>query len=354
MISFGMPLKARDGLPDIDDKDMYKHVAIVGGTGQGKTTKLLHLISKVNGAKIILDPNGALAEMVYAMHPDAIYVNKHNPVSLNPLTREHLSKSEMANELVEVLNTASRVTSKDQVEVSVLMAKIIRNAVRIGIKDLGGLSEFLEYEELRKKVNDKYWKAFDEKDSKGWYVNREQRESAKRISARLSMLVDDEHILPFIQGNNFFAVEQLVEKGKVVIFDFRGFDDFLTAFLGGLISIYVKSYYLHVATQESKPLFFFVDEVDLFFSSLFSRFLAEARKYNIGVIMSMHSYSQIPKDLESMIEANCYTKIILQDKHKAEVHIGQKSHLVLCDPPPEITPKNPPTFSFLRDDWCMI
>ena len=99
-------------------------------------------------------------------------------------------------------------------------------------------------------------------------------------------------------------------------------------------------------------------------SSLFKRFLAEARKYNISINLAGHSFSQVSKELASMILGNCYVKVCLNadkedmkligdqlnirkddflklEKHEAIIGIGNASHKVLCYPPPNITPYNP-------------
>lgn len=351
MINLGFSLVVSEGLPDISENDLYKHICVVGGTGKGKTTFLLNLIRQIQGTKIILDPNGSLAERAFPLNQEAQYITKEKPISLNPLTRNYLSHSENSNELAEVLNTATKVTNQEQTAPTVLMARLIRNALRVGINDLKQLSDFFDFEEERRKINDKFWRNFDATDRKGWYINRESRESAKRISSRLSLLTDDQHLYPFVKGKNAFDISNLKTN---YIFNLGRFDDFLVAFLGGLIATYVKSYYLHQATEQSLPLFFIIDEVHLFFSDLFSRFLAECRKYNIGVIMSLHSYSQVDNKFVDMIEANCYTKVLLQENFKAKITIGDTTHQVLCDPPPKISAVEFPVYYFLRNDFFVV
>lgn len=358
----------------------------MGSTGAGKTSYFLNLIkSEINNALIVLDPNGDLAGKAAALAPAdrLIYVDKNNPISLNPLTRKYLNRPEIANELVEVINTAVSAVSPEQVAITVLMAKIIRNSIRIfkdGQLDIEYLGNFLEYEEERKKVPDRYWQDFDKRDNKGWYVNREQVESAKRVSARLSLFYEDENLKPFIKGENQFDIPDLIKEKKIVCFNLYGFDDQLTAFIGCLVSNQIKSYYLHQATNNSSPLYFYCDEYHLFITHLFSRFLAEARKYNISCNFAGHSFSQINKSLASMVLSNSFIKVVFScgaedaqlvakeiginphdilelKSYEAYIGIGKKSHKVLTFPPPETEPYQPEealakrACNFLRNAW---
>ncbi len=387
LIDLGIPLTASEGLPVIDSKDRFKHLFLLGSTGSGKTTFFLNLIkNEIDNAIIVLDPNGDLAERVAGFTPPEclIYVDKDHPISLNPLGRPHLNKSEQANELIEVVNSAVMALTKDQqMPITVLMAKIIRNAIRVFDDDqmtMTHLGQFLEYEAERKKVPDAFWQNFDKKDSKGWYVNKEQIESAKRVSARLSLFYEDENIAPFIRGENEFNIPEIVAKRQVVIFNLYGLDDEITAFIGCLVSNSIKSYYLHQATRQSEPLYFYCDEYHLFINSLFSRFLAEARKYNISMNFAGHSLKQVDNKLASMILSSCYVKVALNcgaedaellareiginpqeiqklKPYEAYIGIGKKPHKVLTFPQPDIRPYKtepllkPQEIDFLIDDW---
>lgn len=385
----GITLNASEGPAIAEPKDRYKHLFCIASTGRGKTSLFLDLINKdKDNALIVLDPNGDLAKRAASLIPKArlIYIDKDNPISLNPLTRP-LNKSELANELIEVINSAVSAVSPEQVAITVLMAKIIRNALRVFKPEqmnIECLGNFLEFKDERKKVDDKYWQEFDKRDR---FERNEPVESAKRISARLSLFYEDENMKPFITGENDFDITDIVKNRKVVIFNLYGFDDELTAFIGSLVSHQIKSYYLHFAKTDSPPLYFYVDEFSLFITDLFDRFLAESRKYNIACNFSGHSLVQLKSRLASMILSNCYIKIAMDcgvedaeiiakelnikkdnilnlnyHQYEAIVGIGKKSYHVMIPPPPKVKAYQPEKnikrekqkATYLRDAWIMV
>lgn len=387
LVDLGIPLRASDGLPLIESADRFKHLFLLGSTGSGKTTFFLNLINnEITNALIVLDPNGDLAERVAGLAPRdrLIYIDKNHPISLNPLGRTYLNRSEKANELIEVVNSAVMALTDDkQMPITVQMAKIVRNAVRVFNEEqmnIAYLGHFLEYKGERKKVSDRYWQEFD---ITVQGQRNEQIESSRRISARLSLFYEDENLAPFIKGANEFTIPEIVEKRRVVIFNLKGFDDESTAFIGGLVSNAVKSYYMHQATKQSEPLYFYCDEYHLFINDLFSRFLAEARKYNISMNFAGHSLKQVDRKLASMILSSCYVKVALAcgsedaellareigakpdeimklKPYEALIGIGKKPHKVLTFPGPDI-PAYKSTlemkmeeYNFLGDEWIAV
>jgi DNA helicase HerA-like ATPase len=384
LIDLGIPLRASDGLPVIESADRFKHLFVLGSTGSGKTTFFLNLIKEeIGNAMIVLDPNGDLAERVAGLAPKdrLVYVDKDHSISLNPLSRNYLNRSKIANELIEVVNSAVMALTDDkQMPITVQMAEIVRNAVRVFSDEqmnIEYLGQFLKYKAEREKVPDRYWQNFD-------ITPRGQRnepaESAKRISARLALFYEDENFVPFVRGKYEFDIPDIIENKRIVVFNLHGFDDECTAFIGGLVSNAVKSYYLHQATKKSKPLYFYCDEYHLFINKLFSRFLAEARKYNISMNFAGHSLKQVDRKLASMILSSCFVKVALTcgaedaellakelnidigeiqklKPYEAYIGIGKKSHKVLMFPGVKGDEYRPETeekaveLDFLGDGW---
>jgi len=310
MLELGIGLDAKEGSPVVQKGDRYKHLLCLGSTGMGKTTFLSYLIRKeIDNACIVLDPNGNLIEQVAPFIPieRILYIDKHNPISLNPLSRGYLNWSENAKELIQLINSAVKELNSKQVEMTVLMTRIVKNAIRVFKEDeqhLTHLMEFLDKDKSRTEfATDPFWNNFDK-------VNREAKESCKRITARLSVYCDDLDLHPFLSGKNNFNLTEIINNKKVVLINCEGLDDEATAFLGCLITNQIKSHYLHQAKVRGNPLFLYFDEFHLFIQEHFGRFLAEGRKYNSSFNFAGHFFALLDTMFRAMV-LRCHAKVIL-------------------------------------------
>lgn len=309
----GVGLNASEGMPFIKNEDRFKHLLCLGSTGMGKSTFLANLFkNELNNACIVLDPNGSLIEAIAPIVPQdrLVYVDKNNPISLNPLSRKHLNWSEHSKELIQVVNAAVKEIAPRQAEVTALMTRLVKNALRVFKPEqmnLEYLIQFLDKADERKKFkDDHFWKNFD----KG---NWEARDSSKRVTARLSLYYDDLDLRPFLVGENEFDISEIVKEKKIVLFNLDKLDDEATSFLGFLVTTQIKSYYMHLAEKSGDPLFFYCDEFHLFINEEFGRFLAEGRKYNISFNFGGHSFSLLNEFFRAML-LSCHTKVILHNE----------------------------------------
>ena len=388
MIELGLPLTVSQGYPFCDRIDLYKHLFLLGSTGTGKTTYFLNLLNQVSDSGIIiLDPKGDLAELSASLVDKnrLIYVDKNNPISLNPLSRKYLSKTENANELTQIVNASASEYNPDQFGVSVKMERILRNALNAMDSDidLEYLSSFLDSSAFRSKhfkdqLRPLFWKEFEGSGVK----NQQTRMSAERVTDRLSLLFEDENLKPFTSGENDFDIPKIVEDKKMVVFNLSNFDDEATAFIGCLVSNQVKSYYQHQASKKSPPLFFLCDEFQMFITKNFDRFLTQARSFNISCSFSGHDLKLVDKKLASLVLAShtivCLgcgvddseiiskrigvnqSEIMNLKKYEAYLAIGKNPHKIMCFPPPNIKPYSPPEIpeelevNFLRNQWIFF
>lgn len=263
------------------------------------------------------------------------------------------------------------------------MGEIIRNAVRV-LKEkhleIDYLSDFLNLEATRNSYrDDHYWKHFDDKDKKGWYVFREKRESAQRVGSRLSAFILDEDLKKFTIGPNQFDVAEIAANKKIVCFNLHGLDNDLMLYIGNLVTTSVKAYYNHLKLSgDNPPLFLYVDEFQNFLSPAFHNMLAECAKFNISVNLAHQTIRQTSEKTLNIVLGNAYTKVIFNcggeeakrfanefqvkeseflnlDKYKTVVKIGTKIFHIETPPPPDIQPYQPkPPVYFLRDEWIKV
>lgn len=380
MIQIGIGLDCTEGSTLVKQVDRYKHLLCLGSSGMGKTTFLSYLVKKeLENACIVLDPNGNLIEQIapFVSNDRLIYIDKNNPISLNPLSRGYLNWTENAKELIQLINAAVKEVSPKQVQLTALMTQLVKNALRVFKEDeltIKHLMDFLDDEKIRGEYSyDSFWKNFDKS-------NREAKESCKRISARLSLYYDDLDLRPFLSGENTFDLDDIIRNRKVVLISCEGFDDESTAFLGCLITNQIKSYYLHKARIGGNPLFFYCDEFHLFIQEHFGRFLAEGRKFNFSFNFAGHTFALLDTFFKAMI-LRCHVKVILQNDgddakalasslgiktndiidlkpFRAIARIGNRNHRILLPRPPQVLtlfdkPRQSHTqeYNFLGNEW---
>ncbi len=371
------------GMAVIKPKERYQHLLCLGSSGMGKTTFLSYLIrNELDNACIVLDPNGNLIEQVapYIPAERLLYIDKHNPISLNPLSRGYLNWSENVKELIQLINAAVKEISPKQVEITALMTRLVKNALRVLSGDeltIEHLIAFLDDDKIQKNLlHDSFWKNIDKS-------NREAKESCKRITARLSLYFDDLDLRPFLSGQNKFDIQNIINDKKTVLVNCEGLDDEATSFLGCLVTNQIKSFYLHKARVGGNPLFFYCDEFHLFIQEHFGRFLAEGRKFNFSFNFAGHSLTSLETFFKAMI-LRCFVKVILQnDGDDAKsiatslqikttdiinlkpfhsiARIGNQNYKMLLFKPPKLVlqfdkPQRsiPEEYSFLGDEWIPL
>ncbi len=362
---------------NVSEEDRYRHLFLMGGTGSGKTSYMLWLISQeIHNGMIVLDPHGDLAERVASLAGDrVIYVDKDHPMSFNPLYKRNLTKSAIARELFMTVNSAVDAVTQN-VEFTVLHRKIIRNALEVfddSEMSMEYLGDFMDDINLReKKRYHKFWKSFEKK--------KEMVDACNRISARLSMYYEDEDLAPFVKGRNEFDPGEIAKQKKVLVINLEGLDEESLAFVGNLITHQIKTYYR--SNPVGHPLYVYIDEFHLFINKKYSAFLTEGRKHLLSFNFSCHNFAQIDKKLASAIMGSCFVKVLLGanaydaeilskqfnldekiimsiGKREAYINVGKETCYVRTYKAPEVepfvyTPISPKGINWLKDGWINV
>jgi hypothetical protein len=381
LIELGTPIGKGEGFADIDPEDRYKGTYILGPRRSGKTTFMLNMIKReLEHGHIILDPHGELALAVAGLTPPdrLIYVDKHNPLCLNPLDRPY-SWDEVYKELIEIINAAT-IAMRSNVLITWQMEEYYQNAIRvIRPRDLNlkFLTDFLNFERVRSRClngTDAYWNMIDEKNARGGYVNHKKRETITNASTRLTSFYAG-YMANFTIGANQLDIPDIVASKKIVVFNFQGMMEQDKAFLGNIISHAVRSYSYHNTPTE--PLFFYMDEVHLFVTQFFNAFLTECPKRLISFNVSHHNHSQIKPEVLDMLLSGCFLHVVFKSAHTEAKRMATEHrttidtfmdlkkyeaysfkdgepHKILTFPPPEVPDFIPPvpapaTVNFLKD-----
>jgi hypothetical protein len=323
-----------------------RHVYVIGGTGNGKTTMLEYgILQDIRNGKgvAVVDPHGDLAERLLRHIPedrikDVVYFNPADlsyPIGLNLL---ELPEGITGDELLDakdfiteaVISVMRKVFSEDD-SGGHRIEYVLRNAVQtaLTLKDptLFTIFDLLTDTKYRNKVaknlqNQKlknFWK--NEFGKAGDFQRVKMAGGVTAKIGRFQFSASAERIMS--QPKSTINFEEILD-GKILICNFaKGLIGEDTSALFG-ISTLAKlqlAAYRRVKTKQAdrKPFYLYVDEFQNFATMSFVQMLSEARKYKVFLTMAEQSTSQ-QEDLRMVntILANVGTVICFRSGNPAD------------------------------------
>lgn len=296
-----------------------RHVYVIGGTGNGKSTMLeygiVQDIQKGKGVAVV-DPHGDLAEKLLRYIPeeriqDVIYFNPadlSHPIGLNLLELpEGLENDELLNAkdfITEAVISIMRKVFSDDDSGGHRIEYIMRNSVQtaLTVKDatLFTVFDLLTDEDYRKGIvktlTDQRLKNFWDGEF-GKAGDMQKVKMAAGVTAKIGRFqfsASAERILS--QPKSTINFEEILD-GKILICNFaKGLIGEDTSELFGISTLAKLQLAAYRRVQqpqpERKPFYLYVDEFQNFATMSFVQMLSEARKYRVFLTMAEQSTSQ--------------------------------------------------------------
>lgn len=313
-------------------EERRRHMYIIGATGTGKTTALLHMIHhdllKGSGVAII-DPHGDLIQRLLGVIPkerykDVVYFNPYDieqPVGLNILElSENLSEVELQREKDMIASSMISIFHKlyPPRYTGPRMEHILRNTVLTALElkspTLLTVHRLLTNKDYRKKivatlskgVLKDFWN--NEFGKLGSFQKAEQISPITNKLGRFLTTSITRNILT--QPESKLNFSDIMNNKKILLCDLsKGrIGEDTSSFLGSLIVAKLQLAALkRVDVPEDKrtDFFLYIDEFQNFATPSFAQILSEARKYRLNTILAHQTISQIEdKDLLKIILAN--------------------------------------------------
>lgn len=303
-----------------------RHVFVVGGTGNGKTTLLKYAIVQDirNGKGVaVIDPHGDLAQELLALIPeerikDVIYFNPSDlsyPIGLNLLevpegiTGDQLLKTK--DFIAETVVSIMRKTFSDDGTGGHRIEYVLRNAVltALTVKDatLFTVYDLLTDKDFRKPIVDKleqdWLKNFwgNEYGKAGDYQQVKMMAGVTSKIGRYHASVSAERVLE--QPKSTINFEEILD-GKILICNLaKGLigEDTSEVFGVSILAKLQLASYMRIEQKRAdrRPFFAYVDEFQNFATVSFTQMLSESRKYKLFLIMAEQTTSQ--QDDENMV-----------------------------------------------------
>ena len=300
--------------------ERQRHVYIVGGTGNGKTTMLQYaIIQDIKGGKgvAVLDPHGDLAESLLGYVPehrikDVIYFNPDDvgyPIGMNLLELpEGLSGDELIREkdLVteSTISVMRKIFSDDDTgghRIEYILRNTIQTALTLENPTLFTIYDLLNDTKFRQKVTRK----LEDKDLRNFWRNElgkagefQKVKMAAGITAKIGRFLFSASAKRVLeQPKSTIDFDDILNSRKILICNFSkgllGEDTstlFGTTVLAKLQMASLRRARLKQADRQ--PFYLYVDEFQNFATMSFVQMLSEARKYKLFLTMAEQTTAQ--------------------------------------------------------------
>ncbi len=314
-------------LPD----DRRRHVALVGKTGQGKTTLLRQLIvSDVRSGRgvALLDPHGDLCETLLAAVPrkrtnDVILfdaADPHHPLSFNPL---HCPRPEMRPLVASgILSSFKKLYTEFW---GPRMEHILRNALLAVLETPGAtllsllrlLSDARYRQAVTASIADPLVRNFWEKEFAGWPI-KFQVEAVAPVQNKLGHFLSSPLLRNILgQSRSSLDLRQVMDNGQILLANLsKGrLGDDASALLGSFLVTSVQLAAMSRADQpetQRRDFFLYVDEFQNFATESFATILSEARKYRLALTLANQYLAQLDDQTKAALFGNIGTLISFQ------------------------------------------
>jgi hypothetical protein len=331
----------------LSDAERERHVYIIGGTGNGKTTMLLYSIVQdiKNGKGVaVLDPHGDLAETILQHIPedrinDVIYMNPDDlshPIGMNLLEippdlegDDLLREKDLITE--SVISVMRKIFSEDDSgghRIEYILRNAIQTALTLEDPTLFTIFDLLNDPKYRrdivKNLDDEYLRNFW-KNELGKAGDYQKVKMAAGITAKIGRFLFSASARRVLeQKKSTIDFDDIIDSGKILICNLsKGMlgEDTSTLF-GTTILAKLQLASLRRArlnSSERKPFYLYVDEFQNFATMSFVQMLSEARKYKLFLTMAEQSTSQQDQQrLVDIILANVGTVVCFRSGSPAD------------------------------------
>jgi len=330
----------------LTEAERQRHMYIIGGTGNGKTTMIKYQIVQdiLSGKGVaVVDPHGDLAEELLGYIPegrlnDVIYVNPidlDRPIGINMLEMEMDSdgKPKTGNELIiekdmvteSAMSVLRKIFSEDDSgghRIEYVLRNTIQTALTLPEANLFTIFRLLNDRKFRantvKALDDEEFKDLKNfwKQELGKAGDMQRIKMAAGITAKIGRFLFSGTARAMMEQNrSTINFEQIMNENKILICNFsKGLlGEDTSALFGITILAKIQLASLRRAKQNQKDrssYYLYVDEFQNFATMGFVQMLSEARKYKLFLTMAEQSTQQQDEQrLVDIILANVGTVV---------------------------------------------
>lgn len=302
------PYREDDCYLSLNDYSFAKHSLVIGTSGSGKSKFLSSLVTKILENKeeykvIVIDPHANLETDIGGLGRVIDFRSKSDSIDVfSSSTTDSITETETTLNLFSSL-IASQYNAK--------LERVLRHSLYLLLEE-----KIFDWNNLRKLLLDSEYRndllsSCEEKLPTSVcdffrmdFVELKNRSYNEAISPIISF-IDEMQMLPVFNGappkDN---LENVIGQNDLLLFSLNEakLGHKITKTIAGLIM--QRLFSLLQSHRLSKKTIFIIDEVAVIENPILTRFLSEARKYGLALILSGQYFNQISSDLQSAIFSN--------------------------------------------------
>jgi len=320
----------------LDVRERRAHMAVVGGSGSGKSNLLLDLFGQdvmAGRGCCLIDPKGdlfhdvlaaitaipeekwpALARELVVIDPS----DPQSPVAFNPLeVSPHGSASRQRQDMVSVFRKIWHLDDAQTPRLGLVLRRSIQLAMENGLT-LCDLQRILTDNAFRfglvQRSRDDSLRTFWEHEFPE-SASAQMQWSASTLT-RLESLLDDPAIRRFLgQPRSSFDFREIMDQSKVCLINLakgalgEETAHLLGGFLLGKLQLAAESRQEIWPEEARRPFYLYVDEFQNYATSSFEELLAEARGYGLSLVMANQHLAQLDPGLRHAILSNARIRV---------------------------------------------
>jgi len=329
----------------LDEAVRFRHTYIIGQTGTGKSTLLLHLILqdiKKGRGVAVLDPHGSLIEQILLHYPqdrrnDIVVVDTTDvdrPVGFNPLVinesdplQYRLARDLVVDDLYSYLRAAyselpeafgPMFESHFRGMLSMLLGMespklpLIPNLLifRLLYTNAGLRERLASRVRGKDLIADDFLKEALEAGGEASLANM-----AQYVTSKFTRFVADMSLRNITCQNRILDLEDIIKTGKVLLFFLgRGrFGDQAAGLLASQIVSHIRRLVMRRgASEKAQPFYLYADEFQLFADDRFAELMAEARKFRLCLTIAHQYVRQLPEKVLQGVLGNVGTTVVFR------------------------------------------
>ncbi len=289
-----------------------KHSFIIGASGSGKSKFISLFVDRLqkstalamNYRVVVIDPHASIADdFEHIPNQKVINFGNESTELFSGTSTDISAATELTGTLFKSLmgdNTNSKTDRLMRFSLYVLLTAQVMS--------LGNLKRFLTDVDLRNQILDHVKEYVPENIVHffGADFNEMRTKYYNETISPIVSLVDEMQMQPALVGEGELSLSKTIEDNFLTVFSLNkvSMGDKVVKTVAGLLIQQI--FLLAQARVFGQRVILIIDEVSVVQNPALAAILAEARKFNLTVILSQQYFGQIDKDLQDAIFANTY------------------------------------------------